>query len=112
VGIADIQVGGLERAFAISDILAITVLIPLPFPSTYTDAFSTIHQLATMLHPSQELFLTTTGHLHSKLKTTYLKFWHVYYVAHSSCFHECTSIEAYIYINRQHKLSKTNRLQL
>jgi len=32
--VVDVQVGGLERAFAISDILAITVLIPLPFPST------------------------------------------------------------------------------
>jgi len=36
---AGIQVGGLERAFAISDMLAITVLIPFPFPSTCTDVF-------------------------------------------------------------------------
>jgi len=34
---ANVQVGGLERAFAISDMLAITVLIPLPFPSTCTE---------------------------------------------------------------------------
>jgi len=38
---ADVQVGGLERAFAISDILAITVLIPLPFPSTCTNTIYT-----------------------------------------------------------------------
>jgi len=39
LGMVYIQVGGLERAFAISDMLAITVLIPLPFPSTCQHIF-------------------------------------------------------------------------
>jgi len=60
LGIVYIQVGGLERAFAISDMLAITVLIPLPFPSTCTDIFSpsvNYLQSTSMNHYSVPLWL-------------------------------------------------------
>jgi len=56
--ITDIQVGGLERAFAISAMLAITVLIPFPFPSTCT--FFTIHVLPSF-HSKQHCTQSAMG---------------------------------------------------